>query len=144
MSIKDNLKLVNDNFGNIVYVCKKIGIHNDISQLKYGYDTVLNSIDDTLKPNTKIMLNIARILLKNTKIMIFDEILSSLNNENKKIVLDQLQEMKKNHTIIIIDNNESALEISDNILLLNESEVVETGDLEKISKNKIYKSIINE
>ena len=144
MSIKDNLKLVNDNFGNIVYVCKKLGIHNDISQLKYGYDTLLNSKDDTLKPNTKIMLNIARILLKNTKVMIFDEILSSLNNENKKIVLEQLSEMKKNHTIIIIDNNEAALEISDNIVLLNENEVVEAGTKDKIITNKIYKNIINE
>ena len=73
MLIKDNLKLVNDNFGNIVYVCTKLGIHNDISKLKYGYDTLLNSKDDTLKPNTKIMLNIARILLKNTKVMIFEQ-----------------------------------------------------------------------
>lgn len=144
MSIKDNLNLVNDNFGNIVYVCKKLGIHNDISQLKYGYDTVLNSNDDTLKPNTKIMLNIARILLKNTRIMIFDEILSSLNNENRKILLEQLEDMKKNHTIIIIDNNQSALEVSDNIVLLDESEVIAIGTLDKISKNKIYKNIINE
>ena len=144
MSIKDNLKLVNDNFGNIVYVCKKLGIHNDISQLKYGYDTILNSKDDTLKPNTKIMLNIARILLKNTKVMIFDEILSSLNNENKRILLEQLSEMKKNHTIIIIDNNEAAIEISDNIVLLNDSEVVETGTADNIIKNKTYKNIINE
>lgn len=144
MSIKDNLKLVNDNFDNIVYICKKLGIHNDISKLKYGYDTILNSNDDTLKPNTKIMLNIARIFLKNTKIMIFDEILSSLNNENRKIVLDQILEMKKNHTIIIIDNNENIIEKSDNVVLLNDNEVIETGTIEKISKNKLYKHIINE
>ena len=90
------------------------------------------------------MLNIARILLKNTKVMIFDEILSSLNNENKRILLEQLSEMKKNHTIIIIDNNEAAIEISDNIVLLNDSEVVETGTADNIIKNKTYKNIINE
>ncbi len=144
MSIKDNLRLVNDNFGNIVYVCKKLGIHNEISQLKYGYDTILNSNDDNLKPNTKIMLNIARILLKNTKVMIFDEIISSLNNDNRKTVLNQLSDLKKNHTIIIIDNNEKALEISDNIILINDSEIIEIGTYKDISKNKIYKSIINE
>ena len=144
MSIKDNLRLVNDNFDNIVYVCKKLGIHNEISKLKNGYDTELNSKDDTLKPNTKIMLNIARILLKNTKIMIFDEIISSLNNENRKVLLQQLTDLKKNHTIIIIDNNQFITEISDNIILLNDNEVIETGTFKDISKNKIYKSIINE
>lgn len=144
MSIKDNLKLVNSNFSNIVYICKKLRIHNHILQLKYGYDTILNSNDDTLKPNTKIMLNIARILLKNTKIMIFDEIIGSLNNENKKIVLEQLNEMKKNHTIIIIDNNESTLKTSDNIILIHDSEVAETGTYKEIIRNKIYKNIVDE
>ena len=69
---------------------------------------------------------------------------SSLNNENKKIVLDQLQEMKKNHTIIIIDNNESTLETSDSIILIHDSEVAETGTYKEIIKNKIYKNIIDE
>ena len=44
--------------------------NKDIKIVLVGYDTELNSKDDTLKPNTKIMLNIARILLKNTKIFI--------------------------------------------------------------------------
>lgn len=144
ISIKDNLSLINDNFENIVYICKKLGIHDDISKLEYGYDTVLNSNDDTLKPNTKVMLNIARILLKNTKIMIFDEILGALNNDSRKAVIDLLNDMKTNHTIIIIDNNENILEISDNIVLLNDSEVIEVGDFTKISNNKVYNSIVNE
>ena len=144
ISIKDNLTLINDNFEHIVYVCKKLGIHEHISKLRNGYDTILNSNDDDLKPNTKIMLNIARILLKNTKIMIFDDILSALNNENRKIVVDLLNDMKTNHTIIIIDNNESVLEISDNIILLNDNELVEVGSFEDISKSRIYKNVINE
>lgn len=144
MSIKDNLSLVNDNFEHIVYMCKKLGIHDDISQLKYGYDTVLNSNDDHLKPNTKIMLNIARILLKNTKVMIFDEVLDSLNNESRKVVLELLNEIKNNHTILIIDNNESVLEISDHIILIDEHEVIETGDFKEISQNKIFKSVVEE
>ena len=90
------------------------------------------------------MLNIARILLKNTKIMIFDEILGALNNDSRKAVIDLLNDMKTNHTIIIIDNNENILEISDNIVLLKDSEVIEVGDFTKISNNKVYNSIVNE
>lgn len=144
ISIKDNLSLINDNFENIVYVCKKLGIHEDISQLKYGYDTVLNSNDDELKPNTKIMLNIARILLKNTKIMIFDDIFTALNNDSRKIVFDLLNDMKNNHTIIIVDNNEYVLSNSDNVVLLSDSELVDIGSYEEVSKNKEYKTVIDE
>lgn len=142
ISIKDNLNLVNDNFEQIVYTCKKLNIHDDILKLKYGYDTVLNSNDDKLKPNTKILLNIARILLKNTRIMIFDEILCSLNNESRGIVLEILNKIKEEHTIIIIDKNDQVLQMSDNIVLLNEGEVSESGEYGQISNNKLYKKII--
>lgn len=144
ISIKDNLSLINDNFENIVYVCKKLGIHEDISQLKHGYDTILNSNDDELKPNTKIMLNIARILLKNTKIMIFDDIFTALNNDSRKVVFDLLNDMKNNHTIIIVDNNEYILSNSDNVVLLCDSELVDMGSYEEVSKNKVYKNAIEE
>ena len=144
ISIKDNLSLINDNFENIVYVCKKLGIHEDISQLKHGYDTILNSNDDELKPNTKIMLNIARILLKNTKIMIFDDIFTALNNDSRKVVFGLLNDMKNNHTIIIVDNNEYILSNSDNVVLLCDSELVDMGSYEEVSKNKVYKNAIEE
>ena len=144
MSVKDNLSLVDDNFDHIVYMCKKLGIHDDILGLKYGYDTILNSNDDYLNPNSKLMLNVARILLKDTKIMIFDEVLNSLNNVSRKIVLKLLNEIKNNHTIIIIDNNKSVLKISDHIILLNDNEVVYTGNYKGFFKSKIYKNVIEE
>ncbi len=142
ISIKDNLSLLNDDFERIVYICKKLNIHDEISKLKYGYDTILNSNDDTLKQNTKIMLNIARILIKDTRIMIFDEIISSLNNESKKVMFEIFENIKDKHTIIIIDNEEDILSSSDNIILLNEGKVLLSGTIEEVSKNKIFTEII--
>ena len=121
---------------------KMLDIHDEISKLKSGYDTILNRKDDKLKANTKILLNIARILLKNTKIMLFDEILCSLNNESREIVLEKLNKIKDKHTIIIIDKNENVLKMSDNIILLNEGEVVETGIYDDLSNNKLFKKIV--
>ena len=143
ISVKDNLSLVNDNFERIVYVCKKLGIHDEISQLKYGYDTILNSNDDKLKANTKILLNIARILLKNTKIMIFDEIICSLNKESRNTVLEIFNGLKERQTIIIIDKNEDVLKMSDNIILFNEGLVSESGEFDLVSQNKLYKKIVS-
>lgn len=142
ISIKDNLSIVNDSFEEIVYICKKLDIHDEISKLKFGYDTILNSNEDKLKPNTKTLLNIARILLKNTKIMIFDEILCSLNNESREIVLEKLNTIKNKHTIIIIDKKEDVLQMSDNVVLLNEGEVVESGSYEELCNNKLFKKIV--
>jgi len=142
ISIKENLLFVKDNFEEIVFICKKLGIHDEILKLKNGYDTVLNSNEDTLKQNTKVLLNIARILLKKTSIMIFDDVLSVLNNESKKVVLDILNDIKEKHTIIIISKEDSIMSVSDNVVLLDEGIVVDTGEYDVIKKNKLYKKIV--
>ncbi len=143
ISVKDNLSLVNDNFERIVYICKKLGIHDEISKLKYGYDTVLNSNDDKLSANSKILLNIARILLKNTKIMIFDEIICSLNKDSRNTVLEIFNDLKERFTIIIIDKNEDVLKMSDNIVLFNDGLVSDCGEYDNVSQNKLYKKIVS-
>ena len=142
ISIKDNLNIVNDNFEAIVFICKKLGIHDEILKLKNGYDTVLNSNEDTLKQNTKVLLNIARILLKKTSIMIFDDVLSVVNNESKKVVLDILNDIKEKHTIIIISKEDNIMNVSDNVILLDEGLVVDSGEYDVIKKNKLYKKIV--
>ena len=138
ISIRDNLNIVNDNFEEIVYICKKLNIHDEISKLKSGYDTVLNSNEDTLKSNTKILLNIARILLKNTRVMIFDEILSSLNNESREVVFEILNKKKEEHTIIVIDNNEQILSMCDNIVGAVAIAILAWAE---VKKNKMFKTI---
>ena len=138
------MSFVNDNFEEMVYYCKMFNIHEEILRLKNGYDTILNSNDDKLKPDSKILLNIVRIVLKNTHIMIFDEVIGSLNNENKTLVLDVLNKMKEDHTIIIVDDNEQVFSLSDNIILLDEGNVCITGQYLDVSKNKLYKKIVGE
>lgn len=142
ISIKENLLFVKDNFEEIVDLCKKLGIHDEILKLKNGYDTVLNSHEDTLKQNTKVLLNVARILLKDTKIMIFDSVLYLLNKESKRVVLDILNEIKDKHTIIIISKDDEVLSVADSIILLDEGRVYNTGEYDNISSLKLYKQIV--
>ena len=142
ISIKENLLFVKDNFEEIVDLCKKLGIHDEILKLKNGYDTVLNSHEDTLKQNTKVLLNVARILLKDTKIMIFDSVLYLLNKESKRVVLDILKDIKDKHTIIIISKDDDVLSVADSIVLLDEGRVYNTGEYDNISNLKLYKQIV--
>ena len=142
ISIKENLLFVKDNFEEIVFICKKLGIHDEILKLKNGYDTVLNSNEDTLKQNTKVLLNVARILLKDTRVMIFDSVLYLLNKDSKRIVLDILNEIKEKHTIIIISKDDEVLSVADSIILLDEGRVYNTGEYDNISNLKLYKQIV--
>lgn len=142
VSIKDNLNIIKENFEEIIHICQKLGIHDEIIKLKYGYDTILNSPNDSLKENTKVLLNIARILLKNTRIMIFDEVLCALNNESRTKVLKILEEIKENHTIIIIDRNLEVLQNADNIIFIDSGNVISTGKHLELLENKLYKSIV--
>lgn len=142
ISIKDNLKIVNDDFELIIDICKKLGIHDDIVMLKNGYDTILNSKDDTLKPNSKRLLNIARILLKNTKIMIFDGVLFELNKNSYLKVLDILEQIKNDHTIIIMDKELEIISKSDYIILLDNGMVVDKGTHEELINNSLYRQIV--
>ena len=73
--------------------------------------------------------------------MIFDDILSSLDNESREKVIDILNQIKEEHTIIIIDKNDQTIKMSNHIVLLNEGKVSETGEYQKISKNRIYKKM---
>ena len=142
VSIKDNLNIIKENFEEIIHICQKLGIHDEIIKLKYGYDTILNSPNDSLKENSKVLLNIARILLKNTRIMIFDEVLCSLNNESRTKVLKILEEIKENHTIIIIDRNLEVLQNADNIIFIDSGNIISTGKHFELLENKLYKSIV--
>ena len=142
VSIKDNLNIIKENFEEIIHICQKLGIHDEIIKLKYGYDTILNGPNDSLKENTKVLLNIARILLKNTRIMIFDEVLCSLNNESRTKVLKILEEIKENHTIIIIDRNLEVLQNADNIVFIDSGNIISTGKHLDLLENKLYKSIV--
>ena len=104
---------------------------------------MINSNEDTLKQNTKVLLNIARILLKNTRIMIFDDVLSLLNKESKEKVLSILNDIKDKHTIIIISKEDSIISVSDNIILLDDGIVYATGIYDDFSKDKLYKKIVS-
>ena len=142
VSIKENLDIIKKNFEHAVHICKKLGIHDEILKLKNGYDTIMNSSEDNLKADTKLLLNIVRILLKNTKIMIFDEVLSALTVESRERVLKILEEIKQDHTIIIIDRKKDILTKSDHIILLEEGKVEEEGTHQDLLHHRSYKKVI--
>lgn len=123
LSIKDNLMLVGGNFKEVKKVCQSLGIHDEIMELKDGYDTDINSSSSKISLNLKRGIGVARVILKDSKIIMFDEIIDTLESELQNNVLNILDEMKKNHTIIIISREDNILEKADKIIRFDNNKI---------------------
>ena len=114
VSIKDNFTMINPDFNRVVAVCKEIGLDEKIMKLPKGYDTILT--DNTpISQSTRKLLVIARLFLKESKILLIDDIIDALDEEHERKILDVLSELKKNHTIVIISNSKEIIKRADKI-----------------------------
>lgn len=135
MSIKDNLKLITDNEEEIIEICQKLNIHNEIIRLKQGYETVVSETDE-IPVSLKRLILIARTILKTSKIMLFDKALLGLNNDEQDIVMNYLLELKKDHTIVIVSHDRNVMKNAENIIVVDGKEVAESGTLKELISNK--------
>lgn len=142
-TIRDNLTIIGKETSDMEKVCKNLGIHEKIINLEKGYDTIISNDSKLLSSSDKKLLAIARVLIKDTKIFLFDEIIEALDKENRDIVIKILKSKKKDHTIIVISRDKKILKQVDNIILIDSGKLEETGNHEELSKtNALYKEII--
>lgn len=138
LSIKDNLMLIESDFEKIVEICKLLNIHDYIVALSHGYDTPIHSKEENISNNVKNLLAIARVLLKDSKIMLFDECISILEKESQEVVLDLLEKLKEDHTIIIISREKEITMRADHIIVVDHNNIVECGSHKQLMKQKQY------
>lgn len=142
MSIKDNLSIIENNYEEMVQVCKSIGVHETIMSLDKGYDTIM---DNRINLTTidKQLLSLARVLLKNSKIMLFDESISSFDESTQNKIRRIFNKLKVDHTIIVACHNKKIMEISDKIIIIDNKKVSEEGNFKELS-DKIFFKRFNE
>ncbi len=129
LSIKDNIRMANPNATDedIVFVCKQAQIHNDIMNLENQYDTFVGENGVILSGGQKQRLAIARALIKKSKIILFDEATSSLDNKNQEKIKNVIKSLSNNHTIIIVAHRLSTIVNADKIYFLNDHKIVASG-----------------
>ena len=143
MSIKENLSIIDNNVKKIIKVCKELGIHEYISKLPEGYDTVLTANASNIDQRTKHLMSIAKSLLKDSRILIFDESFDMLAKKDIEHIMNILKEKKEDHTTIIFTKDEYILKQSDQIILIDDHKVVATDKHKNLIKeNEIYKEIV--
>ena len=92
-----------------------------------GYDTVVGERGLKLSGGEKQRVAIARTILKNPRILVFDEATSSLDSKSEQTILDALREVAAHHTTLVIAHRLSTIIDADNILVMEAGRIIEEG-----------------
>jgi ATP-binding cassette subfamily B protein len=111
----------------IIEAAKNAVVHNNIIDFTNGYNTILGERGVTLSGGQKQRVSIARAIIKNPGILIFDDCLSAVDTETEEKILSNLNKVSKNKTTFIISHRVSSAKNADKILVLDEGEIIQQG-----------------
>lgn len=139
-TIKDNILYGKPEASHeeVIEAAKKARIHDFIMTLEDGYDTLVGERGVKLSGGQQQRISIARIFLKNPKILILDEATSSLDNITEKLIQDSLDELSFGKTTIIIAHRLSTIKNADRIVVLSKDGILESGKHSELLKNDGY------
>jgi ATP-binding cassette, subfamily C, bacterial CydCD len=137
-SIRENLRLARRSASQeeIEAAARAAHIHEFISSLPKGYDTLIGEQGFRLSGGERQRLAIARALLKDAPILIFDEPTANLDPQTEKQVLDTLFETMRDKTSLLITHRLVGLDNVDEILVLEDGQIVERGTHEELLMHK--------
>jgi ATP-binding cassette subfamily B protein len=107
-------------------------IHAFISGLPQGYDTVVGERGLKLSGGEKQRVAIARVILKNPRILVFDEATSSLDSHSEQVIMDSLRAAARNHTTLAIAHRLSTIIDADRILVMDNGRIAEHGSHQEL------------
>ena len=160
-SLRDNIGIVQQDvflfsgsiFDNIIYgkpsasdsevyeAAKQANIHDFISSLRQGYDTEIGERGIKLSGGQKQRLSLARMFLKNPRILILDEATSALDNTTENLIQKELDELCKNRTTIVVAHRLSTVKSVDQIIVIGKKVLEEGKHNELLLSKGIYNDL---
>lgn len=135
-TIKNNIKFGNPNASDeeIIEAAKKARCHEFISNLPKGYDTMVNSGGTSLSGGEKQRISIARAILKDSPIIILDEATASVDPDNERFIQEAINNLVVDKTLIVIAHRLATIKKANQILVIDEGNLVESGTHESLLK----------
>ncbi len=105
-------------------------------ELEKGWDTIVGNGGRELSAGQRQRIGIARALLGNPEILIFDEAMSALDSKSERVIQAAMDELAKNHTVIMVTQRLPAVQHADRILVFKNGEIIEDGPYGQLIKNE--------
>ena len=137
-TISNNINFGSENYNfDLIYdAAKNADLISNINKFTEKFETKIGERGVTLSGGQKQRLSIARAIINNPKILIFDDCLSSVDTKTENIILNSLKKIMKNKTSIIISHRISSVIFTKNILVLENGKIVESGNHQSLLKQK--------
>ena len=139
-TIENNIKFGKEDatLEDIEQAAKNAVVHDNIVEFAKGYDTILGERGVTLSGGQKQRVSIARAIIKNPKILIFDDCLSAVDTETEERILSNLEKVSTNKTTIIISHRVSSAKNADKIIVLDDGQIIQQGAHETLVNTEGY------
>ncbi|MDO5734450.1 MAG: ABC transporter ATP-binding protein [Eubacteriales bacterium] len=143
-SIMENLKMGDDkkSEAEIIEICKRCGVHDFISSLENGYTTMVGSKGLSLSGGERQRICIARAMVKDAAIIIFDEATAYTDPESEELIQRSVSELIKNKTLLVVAHRLSSIVNADQIILINNKQVEASGTHEELlESSELYRNM---
>lgn len=143
-TIKNNIKFGIEDASDdlVVEAAKNAVVHKNIVKFNKGYDTVLGERGITLSGGQKQRISIARAIIKDPEILLFDDCLSAVDTETEEQILNNLDKVSNNKTTIIVSHRVSSAKNADKIIVLEDGKIIQEGTHEiLINQTGYYKDL---
>jgi ATP-binding cassette subfamily B protein len=143
-TVIDNIRVVKPEASDeeVIEVCRRLGIHRFVERLPNGYYTDVGEVGKRLSTGEKQLIAIARALLKDSRIVIVDEALSSVDSETEEMLKKAIRELLRGRTGIVIAHRLTTARDCDRVIVLADGRVVEQGTFsELMAKRGVFYSM---
>lgn len=143
-SIKENIKFgkADATDEEIIAAAKSAEVHHNIIGFSKGYDTVLGERGITLSGGQKQRVSIARAIIKDPQIVLFDDCLSAVDTETEEAIMKKFNSISQNKTSIIVSHRISSARNADDIIVLEDGKILQQGKHEDlVNQEGYYKSL---
>jgi len=139
-SIKNNIMFGKENATDeeVFSAAKSAVVHDNIMGFNKQYETVLGERGITLSGGQKQRVSIARAIIKNPPILLFDDCLSAVDTETEEAILNNLYEICKDKTTIIVSHRISSAKNADRVIIIDKGQIIQQGSHNQLINQEGY------